>query len=65
MHIFPFKIHLANMGLLRHLVKPEPTAFGEDNRLFIKFKDAFIVNLVLQTRVTQFEVVLRYWMQKN
>ena len=59
LHIFPCKIYLTNMGLLRHLVKPEPTAFGEGNCLFIKFKGAFIVNFVLQTRGTQFEVFLR------
>ena len=50
LHIFPCKIYLTNMGLLRHLVKPESTAFGEGNCLFIKFKGAFIVNFVLQTR---------------
>ena len=28
LHIFPCKIYLTNMGLLRHLVKPEPTALS-------------------------------------
>ena len=39
-----------------------PTAFGEGNRLFTEFKTE---NFVLQTLITQFEVVPRYWTQSN
>lgn len=41
------------------------TAFGESNRLFTKFKGALTENFVLQTLVTQFKVVPRYWSQNN
>ena len=40
-------------------------AFGEGNRLFTEFKGALTENFVLQTLVTQFEVVPRYWSQNN
>ncbi|WP_083798258.1 hypothetical protein [uncultured Pyramidobacter sp.] len=40
-------------------------AFGEGNRLFTEFKGALTENFVLQTLVTQFEVVPRYWSQDN
>ena len=42
-----------------------PTAFGDGNRLFTEFKGALTENYVLQTLVTQFEVVPRYWTQTN
>lgn len=37
----------------------------EGNRLFTEFKGALSENFVLQTLVTQFEVVPRYWTQTN
>ena len=46
-------------------MKLAPTAFGEGNRLFTEFKGALTENFVLQTLVTQFEVVPRYWTQTN
>lgn len=52
-------------GLLRRLAQLAPTAFGEGNRLFTKFKGAQTENLVLQTLITQFEVLPRYWSQNN
>ena len=42
-----------------------PTAFGEGNRLFTEFKGALTENYVLQTLITQFEGVPRYWSQTN
>ena len=57
-----FKIYLADVGLLRRLAQLAPTAFGEGNRLFTEFKGA---NYVLQTLITQFEVLPRYWSQNN
>ena len=53
------------MGLLRRLAQLAPTAFGEGNRLFTEFKGALTENFVLQTLMTQFEVVPRYWSQNN
>ena len=56
-----FKIYLVDVGLLRRLAQLAPTAFGEGNRLFTEFKGALTENYVLQTLITQFEVVPRYW----
>ena len=60
-----FKIYLADVGLLRRLAQLAPTAFGEGNRLFTEFKGALTENFVLQTFITQFEVIPRYWTQTN
>ena len=60
-----FKIYLADVGLLRRLAQLAPTAFGEGNRLFTEFKGALTENYVLQTLITQFEVLPRYWSQNN
>lgn len=60
-----FKIYLADVGLLRRLAMLSPTAFGEGNRLFTEFKGALTENYVLQTLMTQFEGVPRYWSQTN
>ncbi len=60
-----FKIYLVDVGLLRRLAQLSPTAFGEGNRLFTEFKGALTENFVLQTLITQFEVIPRYWSQSN
>lgn len=60
-----FKIYLADVGLLRRLAQLAPTAFGEGNRLFTEFKGALTENFVLQTLITRFEVMPRYWSQNN
>ena len=60
-----FKIYLADVGILRRLAKLAPSAFGEGNRLFVEFKGALTENYVLQTLITQFEVMPRYWSQNN
>lgn len=60
-----FKLYLADVGLLRRLSQLAPTAFGEGNRLFTEFKGALTENFLLQTLVTQFEVMPRYWTQTN
>lgn len=52
-----FKIYLVDVGLLRRLAQLAPTAFGEGNRLFTEFKGALTENFVLQTLITQFEVM--------
>ena len=51
--------------MLRRLAQLAPTAFGEGNRLFTEFKGALTENYVLQTLITQFEVLPRYWSQNN
>lgn len=60
-----FKIYLVDVGLLRRLAQLAPTAFGEGNRLFTEFKGALTENYVMQTLITQFEVVPRYWSRNN
>ena len=60
-----FKIYLVDVGLLRRLAQLAPTAFGEGNRLFTEFKGALTEDFVLQTLITQFEVIPRYWSQNN
>lgn len=60
-----FKIYLVDVGLLRRMAQLAPTAFGEGNRLFTEFKGALTENFVLQTLITQFEVMPRYWSQNN
>ena len=60
-----FKIYLVDVGLLRRLAQLAPTAFGEGNRLFTEFKGALTENYVVQTLITQFEVLPRYWSQIN
>lgn len=56
---------LVDVGLLRRLAQLSPTAFGEGNRLFTEFKGALTENFILQTLITQFEVIPRYWTQSN
>lgn len=56
---------LVDAGLLRRMARLAPTAFGEGNRLFTEFKGALTEDFVLQTLITQFEVVPRYWSQNN
>lgn len=60
-----FKIYLVDVGLLRRLAQLAPTAFGEGNRLFTEFKGALTENYILQSLITQFEVLPRYWAQNN
>ncbi len=60
-----FKIYLVDVGILRRLSQLSPTAFGEGNRLFSEFKGALTENYILQTLITQFEVIPRYWTKIN
>ena len=47
------------------LAQLAPTAFGEGNRLFTECKGALTENFVLQTLITQLEVMPRYWSRNN
>ena len=60
-----FKIYLADIGLLRRMAQLAPTVFGEGNRLFTEFKGALTENFVLQSLLTQFEIIPRYWSRNN
>ena len=56
-----FKIYSVDVGLLRRQARLAPTAFGEGNRLFTEFKGSLTENFVLQSFLTQFEGMPRYW----
>lgn len=60
-----FKLFLADVGILRCLSGLSPTVFGAGNRLFTEFRGALSENFVLQSLVSQFKVMLRYWSQCN
>ncbi|HBU07977.1 MAG TPA: ATPase [Candidatus Omnitrophica bacterium] len=56
-----FKLYAADVGLLRRLALLDPVSFGEGNRLFLEFKGALSENYILQSLVTQYEGLPRYW----
>ena len=60
-----FKIYLADVGVLRRLVRLDPVAFREGNRLFTEFKGALTENFVLQSLVPQFDASVHYWSRIN
>ncbi|MCF8373160.1 MAG: DUF4143 domain-containing protein [Bacteroidales bacterium] len=60
-----FKIYLVDVGILRSLSMLDPIAIREGNRLFTEFKGALSENYVLQSLVSQFEVLPRYWTSEN
>lgn len=56
-----FKIYLLDVGLLRKKSQLDTSAFREGNRFFTEFKGALTENFVLQSLVSQFEIIPRYW----
>ena len=56
-----FKLYTVDVGLLRRLALLDPISFSEGNRLFSEFKGALSENYVLQSLVSQYEVLPRYW----
>ena len=56
-----FKLYAVDVGLLRRLALLDPVSFGEGNRLFLEFKGALSENYILQSLVTQYEGLPRYW----
>ncbi|MDR1632531.1 MAG: ATP-binding protein [Dysgonamonadaceae bacterium] len=56
-----FKIYLSDAGLLRRLAKLPPEVIVNNSPLYIEFKGAMTENIVLQSLVSQFEVMPRYW----
>lgn len=60
-----YKIFAFDVGILRKLSKLDPIAFTEGNRLFVEFKGALLENYILQSIVSQFEVLPRYWTSGN
>jgi predicted AAA+ superfamily ATPase len=56
-----FKIYLSDVGLLRRLAKLPPEVIVNNSPLYVEFKGAMTENMVLQSLVSQFEVMPRYW----
>ena len=56
-----FKLYAVDVGILRRLSRLDPSAFGEGDRLFTEFKGALAENYALQSIITNFEVLPRYW----
>ena len=56
-----FKIYLSDIGLLRKLAKLPPEIILNNSPLYAEFKGAMTENYVLQSLVTQFDVMPRYW----
>jgi predicted AAA+ superfamily ATPase len=56
-----FKLYAVDVGLLRRLALLDPVSFNEGNRLFSEFKGALSENYILQSLVTQYEALPRYW----
>jgi predicted AAA+ superfamily ATPase len=56
-----FKIYLADAGLLRRLAKLPPEIIVNNSPLYTEFKGAMTENIVLQSLVSQFDVMPRYW----
>jgi predicted AAA+ superfamily ATPase len=60
-----FKLYAMDVGLLRRMSRLSTNAYLEGNRLFTEFKGAMLENYVLQSLLTQFEDMPRYWSSGN
>lgn len=60
-----FKIYALDVGVIRRMARLSPVAYAEGNRLFTEFKGAMVENFILQSLVTQFEDIPRYWTSGN
>ncbi len=56
-----FKVYLCDCGLLRRMAQLPAEVLWTENPLYVEFKGAMAENMVLQSLVTQFEVMPRYW----
>lgn len=56
-----FKIYLSDVGLLRRLAALPANIFWEENNLYSEFKGALTENIILQSLVTQYNTLPRYW----
>jgi len=60
-----FKLYALDVGLMRKMAKLSSTAYTEGHRLFTEFKGAIIENFILQSLVSQFDDMPRYWNSGN
>jgi predicted AAA+ superfamily ATPase len=58
-------MYAIDVGLLRRMARLSPLVYGEGNRLFTEFKGAITENYVLQSIVSQFDDLPRYWTSGN
>ncbi len=56
-----FKIYLCDGGLLRSMAQLPADVLWSENPLYTEFKGAMAENMVLQSLVSHFEVMPRYW----
>ncbi|MEK7200043.1 MAG: DUF4143 domain-containing protein, partial [Bacteroidota bacterium] len=56
-----FKLYLVDIGLLRVLSGLDASIFSEKNKIFSEFKGALTENYILQSLLTQFSGIPRYW----
>lgn len=56
-----FKLYAADLGILRRLAQLDPSAFGDETRLFTEFKGALTENFVLQGLIRLYEAPPHYW----
>ncbi len=56
-----FKIYLCDGGLLRAMAQLPADVLWSENPLYTEFKGAMAENMVLQSLVSHFEVMPRYW----
>jgi len=60
-----FKLYAMDVGLIRRMSRLSPLAYSEGNRLFTEFKGAITENYILQSIISQFEDIPRYWTSGN
>jgi predicted AAA+ superfamily ATPase len=60
-----FKIYLFDIGILRSLSGLEINTISNSRQIFTHFKGAFAENYVLQSLISQFEVLPRYWTSES
>lgn len=56
-----FKIYLCDGGLLRSMSRLPAEVLWTDSPLYTEFKGAMTENMILQSLVSQFDVMPRYW----
>lgn len=60
-----FKIYLCDGGLLRAMSRLPAEVLWTDSPLYTEFKGAMTENMILQSLVSQFDVMPRYWISNG
>lgn len=60
-----FKIYLCDGGLLRIMAHLPADVLWTDNVLYMEFKGAMAENMVLQSLISHFDVMPRYWVSQG